>query len=47
MGRFMREAIEERVQRSQRPLRIIGLVNIPEDLGRRSGDEPAVPEPWR
>jgi len=47
MGQFIREAIEERVQRSRRPLRIIGIVSIGGDLGRRSGDEEAVSEPWR
>ena len=47
MGRFMREAIEDRVKRSRRPLRIFGIASLDEDLGRRSGEEPAVPEPWR
>ncbi len=47
MGQFVRKAIEEKVSRSRRPLRIIGMVNIDEDLGRRSSEEEAVPEPWR
>jgi len=47
MGQYIREAIEDRMCSSRKPLRIIGIVSIDDDLGRRSGDEPAVPEPWR
>jgi len=47
MGRFMREAIEDKVKGSRRKFRMIGIVSIDEDLGRRSGEEPAIPEPWR
>jgi predicted DNA-binding ribbon-helix-helix protein len=44
---LLREAAEEKAKGYRRPLRIIGIASIDEDLGRRSGEEPAVPEPWR
>jgi len=47
MGQYIREAIEERMKRSRKPLRIVGIVNIADDLGRRSGEEAVVPETWR
>ncbi len=47
MGQFVREAIEERVKKSRRRFRFIGIASVEDDLGRRSGEEPAIPEPWR
>jgi metal-responsive CopG/Arc/MetJ family transcriptional regulator len=47
MSELIREALEEKVNASPRKLRFIGIASVGGDLGRRSGDEPAIPEPWR
>ena len=47
MGEFIREALEKEINKSPRKLRIIGIVSVEGDFGRRSGEEQAVPPPWR
>ena len=47
MGEFIREALEEKIRKSPRKLRMIGIVSVEGDFGRRSGEEPVIPESWR
>jgi len=48
MSELIREALEEKLRSHRPPLRIIGIAESRRgDVARRSGEEAAIPEPWR
>ena len=48
MSELIREALEEKLRSHRPPFRIIGIAESRlGDVARRSGEEPAIPEPWR